>query len=66
METINTCFYLLPCGICSKTNKVCQENTPVTINTEPPIVSVYAAPAYPYNHMKIRYTKDTDTTAQEE
>lgn len=26
---INRCKYLLPCGICDKTNKPCSENEPI-------------------------------------
>lgn len=51
------CAYRLPCGICTRTNSVCPLMQTFT-SAKPPIVSVYAAPVYPFNHMDITTSED--------
>ena len=55
------CAYRLPCGICT-TTKVMRPLVTYepTCGNSPPIVSVYAAPAYPYNYMNIATSSDSE------
>jgi len=44
------CSFRLPCGVCTRTNSFCPLSSGFPIGAEPPMISVYAAPArYPYN-----------------
>lgn len=51
--TYTACAYRLPCGICTRTNMACTVDAMPAAPVQPNMVSVYAAPAYPYNHMTI-------------
>ena len=51
--TYTSCTYRLPCGICTRTNMACTVDAMPAAPVQPNMVSVYAAPAYPYNHMTI-------------
>lgn len=51
--TYTSCAYRLPCGICTRTNIACTVDAMPAAPVQPNMVSAYAAPAYPYNHMTI-------------
>ena len=65
MNTGDYCTFRLPCGVCTRMNSICPLLGQTITPADPPMVAVYAAPAYPYNYGVTTTTLCTDAGGKE-